>query len=274
MITYQLFESGYCRHCERMTLKTGKMKQRQYPSTCALIKHPIHGYILFDTGYNDQFFKFTKRFPFSLYRYLTPVSINKSLKDQLLEQNIQPTEISYIVISHFHSDHIAGLGDFPNAQFICHQDALNDIRNKSRIRSLLQGFLPDLLPKDFYERTILLGQETMDLDESLHPFAYGFKLFDDNQIIAIPLPGHAKGHIGLYIKGESDVFFIADSCWHEETFKELIYPSNLTYLIHDNKEEYIQTIKKLHTLYKQNKEIEIIPTHCMYTRERVRERKS
>ncbi|KGP64119.1 Zn-dependent hydrolase [Legionella norrlandica] len=274
MLTYQLFESGFCRHCERMTLQSGMLKQREYPSTCALINHPEKGFILFDTGYSHRFFQLTQRFPFSLYRYLTPVTLKKSLKDQLKDQNIAPTDINYVVISHFHSDHIAGLSDFPNAHFICHPDGLESIRYKSKFRALLKGFLPDLLPSDFYQRTIILGNRKVKLEPSLHPFRYGYDVFGDKRLIAIPLPGHAKGHIGLYFKAETEVFLIADSCWHQETFKELIYPSHLTYLIHDNKEEYINTIKNLHELYKSNKNIEIIPTHCKHSRERTGAQKS
>ncbi len=39
----------------------------------------------------------------------------------------------------------------------------------------------------------------------------------------------------LYFKAVKDTFLIADSCWHQETFKERLYPSELTYLIHHNK---------------------------------------
>lgn len=266
MIKYQLFESGYCHHCERMTLKSGTMKKREYPATCVLLHHPNAGYILFDTGYSNRFFQLTRYYPFSLYRYLTPVTLKKSLKEQLIEQNIQPEEINYIVISHFHADHIGGLSDFPNARFICHQEALKDIRNKNRFRALLQGVLPALLPKDFYQRTMELGNKAIELEPALHPFKQGFDLFGDRTIIAIPLPGHAKGQIGLYVNNDQKVFFVADSCWHREAFQDLDFPSMVTYMIHDNKEQYIQTIKNLHTLHQHNKEISIIPAHCEHTR--------
>ncbi|KTD51015.1 MBL fold metallo-hydrolase [Legionella quateirensis] len=261
MIEYRLFEAGYCRHCERMTLKSGRLKQSEYPALCALIKHPHHGYILFDTGYSDRFFHLTKKFPFSLYRHLTPVVLQKSLKEQLLQHNIQPEEINYIVISHFHADHIGGIIDFPNARYICHPAAIEDIKNKKGIRALLQGFLPKLLPDDFYQRLIVLNDE-IPLTPSLLPFTSGFDLFDDGLLIAISLPGHAKGQIGLYFNSLKETFLVADSCWHQETFKELDYPSELTYLIHHDKKEYLQTIKNLHSLSKTNKEIDIIPSHC------------
>jgi len=274
MITYQLYEAGFCHHCERMTLKNGDVKQREYPSLCALIRHEEQGYILFDTGYSDLFQDLTAKFPASLYRHLTPVTLKKSLKQQLLENNIKPEEINYIVISHFHSDHIGGLGDFPNARFICHQQAIDSIKNKSKLQALLKGFLPGLLPDDFYERLILLDNNTITLAQNLKPFTHGFDVFGDEKLIAIPLPGHAKGHIGLYFKADKEIFLIADSCWHQETFKDLIYPSRLTYLIHDNKRDYIQTIQNLHELYQQNKDIEIIPSHCEHIRKQIRENKS
>ncbi|KTD74556.1 MBL fold metallo-hydrolase [Legionella tucsonensis] len=270
MIEYQLFEAGYCTHCEKMTLKSGHWKQYEYPAICALIKHPFQGYILFDTGYSRRFNDLTQKFPFSIYRRLTPMVLKKSLKEQLAEHNIQASEIKAIVISHFHADHIGGLKDFPNAQFFCHPDAINDIRHKAGIKALMQGFLPELLPKDFYERLVVLKNEIV-LKPNLSPFTAGFDLFSDDQLIAIPLPGHAKGQIGLYFKAAQETFLVADSCWHQETFKNLVYPSLLTYLLHDNKEAYIQTIKKLHQLFKNNKKIDIIPSHCQHIRARLLE---
>lgn len=271
MIEYQLFEAGYCQHCERMTLKKGRFKQREYPALCALIKHPQQGYILFDTGYSERFYSLTQKFPFSLYRRLTPVVLKKSLKQQLAEQHIQASEIRAIVISHFHADHIGGLIDFPNAQFFCHPEAIQNICHKKGIKALLQGFLPDLLPKDFYERLVLLTQE-VPLAAQLQPFSSGFDLFQDGQLLAIPLPGHAKGQIGLYFKAERETFLVADSCWHQEAFQQLSYPSMLTYLIHDDKTAYQQTIKRLHQLYKNHQSIDIIPAHCQQIRAQMLER--
>lgn len=265
---FRLFEVGYCKHCQRMTLKNGRFKKYEYPSFCALIKHQNHGYILFDTGYSERFTSLTQKFPASLYRRLTPMTLAKSLKDQLLEIHIKPEDINYIVISHFHADHIGGLRDFPNAQFICHPEAIDDIRHKNGLRALFNGFLPGLLPKDFYERLFLMENE-IKLGEHLLPFSKGFDVFGDDSLIAIPLPGHAKGQIGLYFKAPNDTFLIADSCWHQETFKELIYPSQLTYLIHHDKTAYVNTIQKLHELYQRNKAIDIIPSHCQQLRSRI-----
>ena len=272
MIEYQLLEAGFCTHCQRMTLNKGEFKQKEYPALCALIKHPTKGYILFDTGYSQRFYQETQHFPSSLYRSLTPVYLQKTLKEQLLEQNIQPEEISYVVISHFHADHIGGLADFPRAEFICHPQAIEEIKGKSGFKALLQGFLPGLLPEDFYERLSVLTQQEQALPANLLPFTSGFDLFADQSIFAVSLPGHAAGQIGLYFEAEKASFLVADSCWHQETYQDLHYPSQLTYLIHHDKQAYLATIQKLHELYKNNPEIDIIPSHCQHIRERIKER--
>ncbi len=270
-IKYQLLEAGFCTHCQRMTLNKGLFQKSEYPALCALIKHPTKGYLLFDTGYSQNFYQETQHFPFSLYAYLTPVYLQKTVKEQLIEQGIQPEEINYIIISHFHADHIGGLMDFPNAQFICHPQAINEIKGKKGFKALTQGFLPGLLPNDFYERLVLLDQQEQSLPANLAPFSHGFDLFADQSLYAIHLPGHAAGQIGLFFQAEEATFLIADSCWHQESFQNLHYPSQLTYLIHHDKKAYIETIKKLHELYINHPGIDIIPSHCQHIRQRLKE---
>ena len=61
-----------------------------------------------------------QKFPYSVYAKLTPVHFTEeqSIKQQLLLDGIQPEEIKYIILSHFHGDHTAGLPDFPKSENI------------------------------------------------------------------------------------------------------------------------------------------------------------
>ncbi len=81
--------------------------------------------------------------------------------------------------------------DFPTARFICHPEAIDDIKSKKGFRALIQGFLPGLLPNDFYERLILLDNK-MKLATYLYPFSEGYDLFNDDSMFAIPLPDMQK----------------------------------------------------------------------------------
>lgn len=265
MINFQLFESGYCQHCQRITIQSGRFKIERYPALCSLLQHPTHGNILFDTGYSGHFDKASQRFPERLYQWITPVHQTQSLKTQLRSQNIRAENINYIIISHFHSDHISALKDFPNAKFICHPNAWQSIKSVGRFKGLLKAFMPSLLPNDFEKRLHLLKPTNQStLPKALKPFSLGMDIFSDKTLYAIDLPGHAEGHIGLYFKSAEDkkIFLIADGCWHQSSYQKKSYPSRLTHLIHHNSVQYKQTINKLHELYQKNKSIEIIPSHC------------
>ena len=70
-------------------------------------------------GYHDQFYEQTKTFPYSIYAKITPVfhSPEENAKSRLEALGYRAEDVSIVVISHFHADHIAGLVDFPNANF-------------------------------------------------------------------------------------------------------------------------------------------------------------
>lgn len=266
ILDYKLIAVGHCKHPEFITIKGGKWCAKKYPALCALIKHQSYGYILYDTGYSERFFDETRKWPFSLYKRFTPVTIEKEdqIESQLTKLGISKDEISLIVLSHFHADHIGSVKDFPNAKIICSKNAFDAVKNKKGFLALQKGYLKNLLPENFLNRAEFIEDKAfISLDEKLHPFTSGYDLLGDRSLIAIELPGHAIGQMGIFFRQQpQDIFLIADSCWSSEAYKKLKSPHLITYLIHDNKNAYQTTLKKLHLLYKNNQNIKIIPSHC------------
>jgi|ERR1043165_3714533 glyoxylase-like metal-dependent hydrolase (beta-lactamase superfamily II) len=265
MLSFQWFQAGFCKHYACVTLQGGKFKKLRYPALCFFIQHPRFGNILYDTGYSQRFCALTSSFPECIYQWITPVTQTQDLKVQLQAKNINPETINFIIISHFHSDHLGGLMDFPNAKFICHSEAWKSIKHLGRYRSLFRAFIPRLLPKDFEIRLQLLNhRQTIKLTSDMIPFDTGYDILGDGSLIVIDLPGHAKGHIGVLFQDNMGkiIFLVGDSCWHKQSFQSLRMPSLLTYLFHDNKKTYVDTIQKLHQLYLKNPKIKIIPSHC------------
>jgi glyoxylase-like metal-dependent hydrolase (beta-lactamase superfamily II) len=266
-LDYTLFSAGYCSHPECITIKGGRWCSQKYPALCALIKHPEYGNILFDTGYSPRFFEETKKWPLWLYKKITPVKIpnEETLIYQLQQKDINPEDIAYIVLSHFHADHIAGIRDFPNAKIICSRLGFNAVKRTKGIAALKKGFIAGLLPDDFESRlTFLEDKKAIPLDNFMRPFVEGVDIFGDGSLIAVSLPGHAVGQFGLLFTDSSQkqVFLVADSCWSSKAYRDYKLPSTITYLIHDKKSAYQNTLSKLHRLYNQNKKIRIVPSHC------------
>lgn len=264
------FKAGYCTHPEAVVVRDGRWKTTNFPSLFALISHPKIGSILFDTGYSDRFFQETRRFPFRLYALTTPVYFQPedSAVYQLQKEGIEPEAVQYIIISHFHADHIGSLRDFPNARFVCFKSAYEAVKYRRGINALKAGFLSGLLPSDFEQRAIFVeDKQTVSLSHQYAPFDTGFDLLGDSSLLAVELPGHATGQLGLFFTDvdKQSYFLIADACWLSRAYQEFVKPHPIANLIFSNGQEYVDTLSKIHQLHKLNPELKIIPTHCPKT---------
>lgn len=266
MITLSLLDTGYCKHPEAVVLSGASLKPAKFPSTVAVLEHRKHGVILFDTGYSERFFSATDPFPERLYRWLTPVSHqdSQSAVAQLKRRGISASDVRTIIVSHFHADHVGGLRDFPNATFLYNEHAYQALRHKSRWGRLLAGFLADLIPDDFTQRSQVLTPNTLRQGILPYaPFCDGYDLLGDGSLIAIELPGHAPGQIGLWVQTVSGpVFLVADACWRNQAYTEGRLPHRLTGLLHDSWSAYQSTVANLHMLHTRHPEIPIVACHC------------
>lgn len=268
-------KTGYCTHPEAIALRGGRWQTVQFPALVALIQHPTFGNILFDTGYSERFFRETQHWPNRLYALITPTYLQpeESAVQQLQQRGISPESIRYIVISHFHADHIGGLADFPNAKFICAQSAYEAVKQQKGLGAVKAGFLEGLLPSNFEQQVEFVEHKPI-VNALPGYFETGFDLFGDRSLIAIELPGHATGQIGLIFvektnvektnveKTEQCYFLVADACWSSRAYQEFVSPHPIAQLIFSNPAAYRSTLQKLHQLHKTHPEIRIIPTHC------------
>ena len=52
-LEWRLYEAGYCTHPELATRRGASAKACQFPALVALLRHPVEGLVLFDTGYSE-----------------------------------------------------------------------------------------------------------------------------------------------------------------------------------------------------------------------------
>ncbi|MFD2329016.1 MBL fold metallo-hydrolase [Cohnella sp. GCM10020058] len=201
-VEMKLMAAGYCVHPEFVTIRGGSLRTAAYPAGFALIRHPVQGWILFDTGYSARFEALTQRLPYALYRRLTPVRYREedAAVRQLERLGIRADEIGTVILSHFHADHIAGARDFPRARFLYPEDAYAPLRRLGPVRSTRAGFLPGLLPDEFADTAAPIERTApwMPLPGP-SPIGGGRDLLGDGSLIAVSLPGHAAGQIGLLL---------------------------------------------------------------------------
>lgn len=267
-LSIKFLDGGYCTHLERMVITDGRFKTVKFPSMFNLIQHPTRGNILFDTGYSTRFYEATEKYPEKLYAKITPAFIEESdlAISKLKQFCVKPEEVSYIILSHFHADHMAAVNDFPNARFIYMDTAYEYISKRKGFNAVRKGILHDLLPDDFVARSepIFEGKNLATNDIPLNDaFSKIYDIFGDKSLYAVDLPGHMKGQMGLFLNdGEQEHFLIADACWLSRSYRELTYPSKIAMAIMDSTKQFKDTIYKIHQIYKTYPEMNIAPSHC------------
>ena len=269
---FSLLKVGHCNHPEAMIMQGGSFKSIKFPAIVAVLQHPLKGVILFDTGYAKRFLNATKTFPECLYRWITPMHLceKEQLPLQLKAMGIETSDVKHIFISHFHADHIAGLLDFSNAQFICSKEAYLAFTKLRGFSALIKGYLPELLPSNSSSRIHFIEDcNPVQLGTAMHPFHNAYDLFGDGFALAVPLPGHAHGHFGLLCHGQKkSQFLVADACWTEQAFTNAARPKRIASIIMNDFNAYLETLENISQLFSRNKEVNIIPSHCQQTYQR------
>ena len=246
------FKAGYCTHIACMAMRGAGFNVCQFPARAWLIE--VDGYRwVWDTGYADYFKQYTQTGIFKLYQKTTPVYLNKgeSLKEQFITLGIDLASIQNVIISHFHGDHIAGLKDFTHSHFICSQQGWKTLKSLRGFFALKQGFVPDLIPSDFEQRVSFVEHfEICQLAPELAPFTQGYILPNSKeQVILVPLPGHAVGHIGAFILTDKGWTLLAsDAAWVKENYQDLRKPSRFAQLIMADSRAFEYTLNQLHQL--------------------------
>jgi glyoxylase-like metal-dependent hydrolase (beta-lactamase superfamily II) len=244
----KIYRAGYCVGSGILADRTLSWKKVRFYTRCFLLEHSTRGLILIDTGYGEDLIESTKKGIYSLYSSLLPItySYEDSIVVQLAKDGIDLKDLSHLVITHFHPDHIGALPEFAEVPWIYRSDILNQLMKFSKLRGLKHGFIRPLVPA-IPKRSIAITKECFI--QKWNSFS-SIDLFGDGSLHLIDLPGHALGQMGVVIPG---AFFIADAKWAKDAL-----PHSLGFLLQENSKTYRRTFESVHNI-----PIEIFPTHII-----------
>ena len=209
----RLINSAHLAVRERLIRSGSGLGQVTLTVRYGLIDRGRDGLCLVDTGYGPSITTGPRSRAMRLY--------NAVLRPQLFPENAparvlaamgaEPRDVRSIVLTHFHADHVANLCDFPYASIITDGATARVVLDMSAARALHHGIFKELLPPYLTSRVVALEQQPLrDTGTSL---GQGFDVFGDGSTLAIPLPGHALGHFGIYRTGDTSTFYATDVAW-------------------------------------------------------------
>jgi N-acyl homoserine lactone hydrolase len=188
------------------------------PINVYVIEHR-DGLVLFDTGQDRASITDPAYFPsgpllgslFSMARF--EMAADQTLSAQLERIGYRASDVTTVVFSHLHGDHIGGLREVTQAELLIGRAEWDT----------LSGSWPELA--GIMRRHIQLPGlrwrqiEMVPLhDPALAPFDVGHDLFGDGSLVMVPTPGHTAGSISLIVRraGKPTLALVADLTYAAE----------------------------------------------------------
>lgn len=186
-------------------LRGGRWAPIDIPVRYAAFNHPTIGRCLIDTGYTRRVTQGPRSLPLRLYAgILSPRLQADALQDD--------ADIKAILISHLHADHVSGLRDFPNAKLYASGAGLDHFLTCGEHARVRHGVFRELLPADIQQRAKRF--EDCAIIEAPLGLGPARDIFGDGEVLAVPLPGHMRGHTGfVWPKLGRPLLYAADAQW-------------------------------------------------------------
>lgn len=198
---------------ERLVLQGGRWKRITLTVRYGLFEHDQAGRCLIDTGYSRRVTQGRRSLPLTLYAGI--------LRPQLTADALpgDAPDVGTILITHLHADHVSALLDYPSSRLIGDGAALHHFLAAGPFGRTRHGVFRELFPPDL--KTRLTTLESLPGVEA--PFGLGpaRDVFSDGTVLAVPLPGHMKGHTGYLFTGETPaILYAGDADWLAQAIRE------------------------------------------------------
>jgi glyoxylase-like metal-dependent hydrolase (beta-lactamase superfamily II) len=212
--------------------KQEEVKATEMVVPCYLIVHP-KGTMIWDTGtIADSAFK-PDGSPVTQGTSVI-MSATKPLKTQLAAVGYKPSDITYLGLSHYHSDHTANANDYAGATWLVHKEERDVMFAPPQPGAIISAASFSAL-KD--AKTTIIKTDDYDV-------------FGDKTVIIKFAPGHTPGHQVLFLNlKKSGPILIAGDLYH--------YPeeraTGKTPTFEFNREQSLASRAKIEAFLKQSK---------------------
>jgi N-acyl homoserine lactone hydrolase len=170
--------------------------------SCYLIKHG-NEYMVWDTGFGMN---------------AGPVAPKASLVDLLKQLNVQPGQIKYVGLSHYHGDHVGQVNLFPKATLLIGKGDWDILAGPKLPPSIRRPPGDVVNPEPF--------SNWISGDGMVEPLLLDRDVFGDGTVIMLNTPGHTPGHHVLLVKlaRTGNVLLSGDLAHFRENYDNNVVP--------------------------------------------------
>lgn len=239
---------------EGFSVRGGSLTKTFLTSIAAFVVQHPRGTLLIDAGVGRRVDEHFETTPF-LMRVLAELSVIEATADALDRRELQASDIEGIVLTHSHWDHVSGLADLRGVPVWITPEELAFARSDERGGELY---------RQIEQAEPLVLRELVFSDGPYGPFESSCDFFEDGSVVAVPMPGHTPGSVGVFVTEASGKrsFIIGDTSWTREGVQ---WPAEKPWLArrladHDAAQVREQLVL-LHRLQRANSELAIVPAH-------------
>nr|WP_292772498.1 MBL fold metallo-hydrolase [Mesorhizobium sp.] len=216
----ELRNSAFVRAPAGLIRRGAGMRGIDVPVRYGLLRRPGGQLCLVDTGYGPAVTSGRRSAALQIYNALLRPRILQegSPAAMLASFSAVIEDVDTIVLTHFHADHVARLNEFPKARILAHGGAAKAVLTMSNRQAIHHGVFKELLPDDLEGR--IQPIEALPMLPAHPELGCGHDLFGDGSCLAIDLPGHAKGHFGIFWQHTGPCLYAVDATWNMRALLE------------------------------------------------------
>ncbi len=234
-----------------LAFRGGKIsEERVFTMGGVLIKHP-KGNVLIDAGFASNIDEHFATTPFMMQR-TSRYEAGETVAAQLVKFGLSASDLTSVILTHTHWDHVSGLADLPDVPVWVSKDELEFVNSDSDLSKLARIIGTENYTALEFEQSTFLG------------FPESVDVFGDGSLVVVPAAGHTPGSIIAFATlPDGQIYaFIGDLAWQKEGID---LPAEKPWLPRTLVKEDTESVRKLlmhmHHLQQMLPQLTVVPSH-------------